>query len=136
MVEDARYIVQADIPAVDEYKGNLGMLGRCLIQRIVLTIAGHYNDLCTVIDRGNKCIIAVGVGCLAAVSRLVILVGFPVFIGVGFYALPGALIKSLVLQLCQVGHHGDLVPTICRIHYIADLIGGNGLVGTARGGGE
>ena len=124
--------------AVDEDEGGLGILDGGLLQRGLLQVTGAHHHVSAALDGGLHGVIAVIVGGLAAVGGLVVLVAQTVGGGIQLYAVKGALVEGLVLQLAYVGDEGHLILAVGGGHAVLDGVGvGLGLaggLGLGRGG--
>ena len=123
MEDDTGHIVHTQGPAIDEYEHDIRKFGSSLCQCVALHKAGANDDLGAVLNGSLHGVIAVIIGSLSAVSRLIILVGLFVLGSKQLHAVVSTLVKGLILQLANVGHESDLILAVFAGHLISDAVG-------------
>ena len=53
--------------------------------------------------------------------------------GVSLYAVPGALVEALILQLTDVGYEGDIILAVFGSHVVFDVVRIHGFGHSAEG---
>ena len=119
---DARNVVKAEGPTVDEDELGVGEFLSGLLEGRALHEAGADNDLSAAVHGSLHGVVTVVIGSLIAVGGLIVLVAQAVVGGIELHAVEGTLVEGLILQLADVGDERDLILAVFGRHVVVDIV--------------
>ena len=119
---DARNVVKAEGPTVDEDELGVGEFLSSLLEGRALHEAGADDDLGAAVHGSLHGVVTVVIGRLIAVGGLIVLVAQAVVGGIELHAVEGALVEGLILQLADVGDERDLILAVFGRHVVVDIV--------------
>ena len=108
-VRDCRHVAETEVPTVDKDKFNVGVFGSDRFHCVGLKETGSNDDFRAVCDSLVHSLDTVVVGCVGAVSGLIILIGFLVCFRISFGTFVSTLVETAVHQLTYVGNDCDFI---------------------------